>query len=150
VNRSNSDVSRSGRKPRTPALRAVACALMALPIAAALAVAVAQAAEAGHSVSGTVYEGGYYYESSTVRTVTTSNDAIFLSFTSLPSGGINWYLVNSRTGGALSYTHAFTNGGQQTLVSGVANGTLFQNDYAQHTFCDFDCGSYNFAGTETY
>lgn len=128
---------------------AVATALLCVPIALAVAPAVAEA-QTSNPVSGTVYEGGAWYRSSTVRHVTTSNDSMYLTLTQTPSQGIKWYL-NSTTNGAKFGSQVTLNSpGTGTLATGVLNGTSFQNNYAQNSTCNFNCGSYNFSGSEIY
>ena len=129
----------------------VLAAAAAAPAFCLLTAGVAQAepASSPHSISGTVPEGGGWYESSTVRTVDSTTD-IVLSLTSIPDHGIQWRLVDAKTGQVFTNTSTFTSTGTQTLASDVLATTEFQNDYAQGDSCDFACGSYDFSGAESY
>ncbi len=121
--------------------------------AAALPMIFATAANAAswHSVSGTVYEGGDWYKSSTVRTVGSSGTTIQISLQEAPSKGIQWRLVNAKNGNVFGSTVTIgSSGGAGTLATNVLSGTLFQNDFRQDSSCNFNCGSYNFSGSEYY
>lgn len=130
------------------ALAIVAAAVPAFALVTAGAVQAAPMSTP-HSLSGTVLEGGGWFESSTVRTVDSTTD-IVLSLTSIPSHGIQWRLVNARNGQVFTDTSTFTSTGTQTIATDVLATTLFQNDFAQGDDCNFDCGSYNFSGSESY
>jgi hypothetical protein len=106
-------------------------------------------ASSPHSVSGTVIEGGAWFKSSTVRTVGATTN-IQLSLTQIPSHGIQWRLINAKNGAVFTGTTHFTSVGTKTLATDVLKGTLFQNDFAQNDGCDFNCGNYNFNGSEIY
>jgi hypothetical protein len=104
-----------------------------------------------HTISGTVYEGGAWYKSSTVRTVASSNTTIQIALNSAPSKGIQWRLINAKNGQVFTKTISLgSHGGTATLATQVLAKTLFQNDYRQNSSCDFNCGSYNFSGSESY
>lgn len=108
-----------------------------------------------YAVSGTVYEGGTgWFESSTVRHVTTTNDRILLSLQTVPTAGVKWYVVNSTTqrkfGSQIYFDMPVPTGVWKQMASGVPAGTAFQNVFAQDLLCSFRCGTYNFSGHEFY
>ena len=123
-------------------LAVVAGAVFAAPMAA-------QASDS-HSVSGTVYEGGAWYKSSTTRSVAKSGTKIYLNLNSVPAKGIQWRLVNSKNSKVFSDTVTLNSAGTKTLVDDVLAGTVFQNDYRQNSTCNSSCGGYNFSGSEIY
>lgn len=100
-----------------------------------------------------MYEGGAWYRSSVLRHVTTANDYIALSLSSIPGSGIKWYVSNVSTGaqiGSQVYLDNPNPGTSVQLATNVANGTTFYNNYAQDLSCNYRCGSYNFSGFEYY
>ncbi|MGU3410630.1 hypothetical protein ACLBWP_11025 [Microbacterium sp. M1A1_1b] len=124
------------------ALAVAAGAVFASPLAAQ--------ASSSHSISGTVYEGGAWYKSSTTRTVGSSGTKIYLNLNTVPAKGIQWRLVNSKNGSVFSSTVTLNSAGTKTLVDDVLAGTVFQNDYRQNSTCNSACGGYNFSGSEIY
>lgn len=117
-----------------------------------LGLGVASGAQAASwvNVSGTVYEGGAWFTSSAVRTVTSGGSTMQLSLSQIPSKGIQWNLIKASTGAVFSSTKTWSSTGAQTLASNVAVGTLFQNHFRQNSNCNLNCGSYNFSGQEWY
>jgi hypothetical protein len=104
-----------------------------------------------YPISGTVYESGAWYESSTVRWEGLNNNTILLKLTSSPCDGIDFRLLENGTGRQIGTTQTWYNGasGTKTLATNVAKGKYFQNDFRVH-FSNNASGCYNFAGTEQY
>jgi hypothetical protein len=132
--------------------RKLGLTVTALAVAATTVFAAPLAAQASgaHDISGTVYEGGAWYKSSTTRTVNASGTKIYLNLNSVPAKGIQWRLVNSKNSKVFGSTVTLNSAGTKTLVDDVLAGTVFQNDYRQNSTCNTSCGGYNFSGSEIY
>lgn len=126
--------------------------LAAVAVSVPLIIGGATSAQAAqwNSISGTVLSGGAWYKSASVRTVTSGGSTIQLTLTQIPTKGIQWHLVNAKTGNVFSSNKTWSATGSQNLASGVIVGTLFQNEFRQNSSCRSLCGSYNFAGQEWY
>jgi hypothetical protein len=128
-------------------------ALAAICSAAALVATTVPAVAAGnwYPISGTVYENGSWYESSTVRYEGLNNNTIQLNLTSSPCEGINFRLLDTgghQLGGIAQWNPNAT--GTKVLATHVASPTYFRNDF-QAAFTQYEgCGNYNFAGSEQY
>jgi len=132
-------------------MRKVRVAVVSAAAVLPMVFATAAQATSWHSISGTVKEGGAWYKSSTVRTVGSSGTTMQLSLSSAPSKGIQWRLINAKNGKVFGSTVTIgSGGGARTLATNVLAGTLFQNDFRQDSTCNFNCGSYNFSGSEYY
>lgn len=117
-------------------------------IVAMIAFAVPSFATSTHSIDGTVYEGGSYFLSSTVRTV--SGSYVQVKLNQVPSRGIKWRLYSVNKGTYFAGPVSWNNNSAQTIATNVANGTKFENSFAEgsgscHTICN-----YNFNGDEYY
>lgn len=132
-------------------MRKIMCGTIAvMSLAFGLSAPPASAAQ-WNNLSGTVYSGGRWYRSATFRHVTTSNDTIKLDLAQIPSDNINWYVNDGYTGAKFGVeVSIFQNYNTKTLATGVPNGKVFQNNYAQEAPCNYQCGNYNFYGQEYY
>ncbi|MFT4011505.1 MAG: hypothetical protein QM655_15830 [Nocardioidaceae bacterium] len=118
---------------------AVAAVVVFAPVAA-------YAAASAHPITGTAYEDGSWFTSSNVRTM--AGTSIKVSFTTLPSKGLAFRVLNYNTGkrlGSVVYAPPDTT---QTLYSGGTKGTEFVNSFRLEVSGHQD--NYSFDGSETY
>ena len=127
------------RKSLTYGVAAVAAA------GAILTCGTASAAVSGHPITGTCYENGSWFSSSNIRTM--AGTSIKANFSTLPSKGLAFHVINYNTGGALGSIIYAPPTGTQTMYSGTG-GKQFYNQFRLEVSGHQD--NYSFDGSEIY
>jgi hypothetical protein len=106
----------------------------------------ASASVSGYRIDGTCYEDGSWFTSSNVRTM--GGSTIQASFSSLPSKGLVFQVLDYNTGGQLGQVIYGPPTDTQTIYTEGRAGTEFVNMYRLQTNGHQD--NYSFSGSEIY